>query len=296
MQVSRWFRSVFLVGWSVAALAQLPPGTGAAGIPDPHSSEEWRLIAPHLPDPLTAKPDTLEMAGDVLRARRFPEDALVFYKAAVLRGGPAARLLKKQGVIHLELQHGVIAHLCFQQAVKLNKRDAEASNNLGASDFMLGNLHSAVSEYKRAVKLNRDSAVFHSNLSLAYFEMRDGRSARRELARAFAIDPDILHHASTGGYNLQILASTHYAEICFEMARVYAAQGDRETAITWLTKASERGYDVRAALKGDAQLEPFLHDDRVKVMLANSEQLHKKVPGGGNRVRLTSLGASTEVP
>ena len=294
MHVPRCLAYILLAGWSAGALAQGTSNPTISGPRDSHNSEEWRLIAPHLPDPLTAGADTLETSADVLRARRFPSDALVFYKAAVLRGGNNARLLKKQGVIHLELQQGLIARLCFQQAVKLNKKDAEAWNNLGASDFMLGNPRGSINEYKHAVKLNRSSAVYHSNLSLAYFELRDGGSARKELARAFALDPDILHHADQGGYNLQILASTHYAEICFEMARVYAAQGDRETAISWLTKASERGFDVRAAIKNDPQLQPYLRDDRVKVVLANSDQMHKKdLPG---KVRPVGLGASSEMP
>jgi tetratricopeptide (TPR) repeat protein len=261
---------------------------------DPHSTAEWAMIAPHLPDPVSGSPVKLEMAGDVLRARRYPEDAMTFYKAAMNNGGDLGRLLKKEGVVHLEMQQGLLARLNFQQATRLNKKDAEAWNNMGAADFMLGNPASALSEYKRAVKLNRSSAVFHSNLALAYFEVRDGQSARRELARAFALDPDIMHHSESGGYNLQVLASAHYAEICFEMAHVYAAQGDRETTITWLTKASERGFNVRSAMKGDPLLEPYLQDDRVKVMLANSDQRHSKDLSA--KVKAPSLGEAGSRP
>ncbi len=275
------FALVFACMLGTAVLAQQQEAApGLLSRADPHSTPEWDLIAPHLPDPVRASPATLETAGDVLRARKFPQDAITFYKAAVINGGDLSRLLKKQGVVHLEMQHGLIARLNFQQAIRLNKKDAEAWNNMGAADFMLGNLQGAVSEYKKAVKLNRNSAVYHSNLSLAYFEVRNAHGARQELARAFALDPEILHHSSTGGYNLQVLASAHYAEICFEMARVYAAQGDGETTITWLTKASERGLDVRSAMKSDPLLQPYLTDERVKVMLANSDQLHNRGLGG----------------
>ncbi len=243
---------------------------------DPHNTQEWAIVAPHLPDPVTSSPDKLETAADVLRARRFPADAITFYKASMINGGNRGRLLKKQGVVYLEMQQGLLARLCFQQAVRLNKKDPEAWNNMGASDFMLGNPRGSISEYKHAVKLNKNSAVYHSNLALAYFEVRDGSSARTELARAFAIDPEVMHHSDTGGYNLQVLASQHYAEICFEMARVYAAQGDAETAINWLTKASERGFDIRSNMRGDALLEPLLHDTRVKLLLANNDQRHSK--------------------
>ena len=48
---------------------------------------QWLAVKPHLPDPATASADKLEMAGDVLRARRFPEDALDYYQYALRRGG-----------------------------------------------------------------------------------------------------------------------------------------------------------------------------------------------------------------
>lgn len=287
MQIGKHLLWVLVCGAGSFAAAQAQNVIQATSV-DPHATAEWAIVAPHLPDPVSATPERLETAGDVLRARRFPEDAITFYKAAVLRGGDPGRILKKQGVVHLELHHGLLARLCFQQATKINKRDAEAWNNMGASDYMLGDIQAATGEYRKAVRLNRDSAVFHSNLSLAYFEAHNAKKARAELAKAFAIDPEILHHGSTGGYNLQILASSHYAEICFEMARQYAAQGDQATAISWLTKASERGYDVRAALKNDPQLAPYLQNEQVKVMLANTDQLHSKVPPD-SRVRLPSL-------
>ena len=148
---------------STALFAQTSASVHYA-VPDPHASAEWALVAPHLPDPLTASATQLETVGDVLRARRFQDDALTYYKAAVIRGGEVNRLLKKEGVVHLELQHGQMARLCFQQAIRLDKKDAEAWNNMGAADFMLGNAHDAVKEYKRAVRLKVRSAVFHSNL------------------------------------------------------------------------------------------------------------------------------------
>ena len=66
-----------------------------------HSSPDWALIQPHLPDPKTASAADLEMAGDVLRARRFPEDALDYYGYALQRGGDVSKLLNKMGIVRL---------------------------------------------------------------------------------------------------------------------------------------------------------------------------------------------------
>ena len=77
---------LFLIGLFACALlpAQQPstPSVSAdrAAL---HRSSEWDLILPHLPDPATATAAQLELSGDVLRARRFPEDALDYYQYAL---------------------------------------------------------------------------------------------------------------------------------------------------------------------------------------------------------------------
>lgn len=238
-----------------------------------HNSEEWADIAAHLPDQATASAPRLELAADVLRARRYPHDAMAFYDAAIVRGGDPSRLLNKMGITCLEAQQVTLARLMFQRAIHLNKRDASAWNNLGAADFTLHNTMGAISDYKHALKLNKSSAPFHSNLALAYFDAKDADDGRHELARALRLDPDLLHKGSNGGYTAQVLATTNYSQICFEMARIYASQHNVEAMLDWLTKATERGYDVRAAMDHDATLRPLLSDPRVRVILKNGQML-----------------------
>ncbi len=251
----------------------------AQGFHDPaspdarHSTAEWANVAEHLPDITTASAAKLELTGDVLRARRYQSDAMMFYTAAMERGGDPGVLLKKMGITCLEMQQAGVARTYFQRAVQLRRTDESAWNDLGAAEFTLHNVGSAIADYKHALKLARSSAVFHSNLALAYFEDGSAVKGRRELARAMQLDPELLHRAQTGGYNAQMLASTRYSEICFEMARIYAAQGDVEVMLDWLTKASDRGYDVRAAMDRDAGLRPFLADARVLTILQNTKQL-----------------------
>ncbi len=252
--------------------AQIPGDT----LERAHASPEWANIAMHLPDTAVASPAVLESAGDTLRARRYPQDAVRFYSAAAARGGNRDVLLKKMGIACLEMQQIALAHTYFQQAARLNKRDAAAWNNLGAADFILHDNGAAIRDYKKAVKLDKSSAVFHANLSLAYFEARQTESARSELAKAFALDPDMLHRNGQGGYTAQVLASQRYSEICFEMARIYAAQGNMDAVLEWLTKASERGYDVHSALNRDASLRPLLADARVRVLLKNTQTLQAR--------------------
>ena len=250
---------IALLGFAVVSAragAQTAVPAEASGVL--HSSEEWESIAAHLPDPAISDAKTLEITADTLRARRYPSEAVRFYSAALQRGGDPVSLMKKMGIACLEMQQIGLARTYFQQAVRINKGDAGSWNNLGASEFILRNTGASIRDYRRAVKLDTKSASYHANLALAYFAAHNAKAARSELAKGFALDPDLLHRNSRAGYTAQVLASEQYSAICFEMARIYAAQNNLEAVVEWLTKASERGFDVRHALDHDATLRPLL--------------------------------------
>ncbi len=106
-------RPVVLVAVLVACTATLAaqvhtrhdaPATSADERALLHAGSDWALIAPHLPDPTTSSAAKLESAADVLRARRFPEDALDYYGYAMERGGDVSVLLNKMGIVRLH--HG----------------------------------------------------------------------------------------------------------------------------------------------------------------------------------------------
>jgi Flp pilus assembly protein TadD len=275
---------------------QQPQQPERTGPTDPraalHSSVDWQVIEPHLPDPQRASAKQLELAADVLKARRFPEDALDYYDYALRSGGDVPRLLKKKGVVLLEMQQGALARTLFARCIQLSKRDAEAWNNLAATDYSLGNARGAVGEYKRAVRLNKQSAVYHANLGMAYVELKDMDSARTQFAQAIRLDPTIMTRRDNGGMTLRILQSQNFADLCFEMARMYARRGDAATMKMWLQKACERGLDLRPAMVEDAALRPWLKDPEVKVMLASAESFRNRTAAEN----VPPLGAAAELP
>jgi len=101
-----------------------------------HESPDWKLIEPHLPDPATASVEMLETQADLLRVRRFPDDALDYYNYALKRGGDPAEIFNKIGITQMELGNTSIARAYFQRVVKLRRKDPQAWNNLGAVEFM----------------------------------------------------------------------------------------------------------------------------------------------------------------
>ena len=206
-----------------------------------HASSDWKLVEPHLPDSQTASASALEMQADLLRVRRFPEDALDYYGYAMKRGGDPATLLNKIGVTELELGNSAIARECFLRVVKMRHNDPQGWNNLGAVDFLNKQYRSALLSYKRALKLDRKSAISHSNLGLTYVQLKDYESARRELVAALRLDPDIFQHSSGSGVSLHMLSTEDRADFAFEMAKVYARAGNQAEMLRSLETAAEAG-------------------------------------------------------
>ena len=242
-----------------------------------HRSNDWQVVVSHLPDPATATPERLEMAGDILRARRFPDDAIDYYQFALNRGGDPRGLQKKIGVTRLELGQLAEARAIFLRCVHTWKKDAQGWNNLGAADYALGSYSNAINEYRRAVKLDRQSAIFHSNLGMAYFSIRDAESARAQFGIALRLDPSLLSDRNSGGVTLRVLQSEDYGQLCLMMAKMYTEQNDATAARLWLQKAAEHGTSLRSALNDDAVLRLWLKDPEVLVMIHNAEQMHKRL-------------------
>ena len=238
-----------------------------------HQDPNWAAIKPHLPDPATATEDQLEMVGDVLRARRFPEDAMDYYIYALQHGGDPVVLMNKLGVIQLDLRRVAAARAYFEKAIKLKQKDPVAWNNLGAVEYMDGRFATAISDYSRAIKLDKKSATFHSNLATAYFEEKKYKDAREQYKIALRLDPEVAHHDGVGGMSAHLVSPEDHARYCFEMARLYAELGDETNFLHYLTMASEGGFDVMAEMRGDNQLSSYRKDPRVILLVKNAHAL-----------------------
>jgi tetratricopeptide (TPR) repeat protein len=238
-----------------------------------HQSDQWIEIQKHLPDPATSSPQALEEQADILRARRFPEDAMDYYKYAMDRGGNPAALLNKQGLAQLEMHHDQLARVYFKRVVKMDKNNPEAWNNLGACEFIDGLNQPAISDYKKAIKLSQRTAVFHANLANAYFEAHSDSGSRREIATALELDPHVFETEGTGGIAAHVLSAADHARFSFEMAKMYARTSMEDSMIHALAQAAEAGMDIRTEMEHDPVLAKYSVDPRVIILVRNAEML-----------------------
>ena len=185
--------------------------------------------------------------------------------------------MKKMGVVRLEMHQTLLARAIFDHCVRLSVNDAQAWNNLGAADYVLGAYSRSIHEYKRAVKLNKKSAVFHANLGMAYLSAGDTGTAQREFQTALELNPAILGDRSEGGVTLRALQVKDFEKLCLQMAHLYLGLGRIKLVKIWLQRAGENGVDLRAAMDDDHTLRPLLKDPDFRDMIANTEALRKRV-------------------
>ena len=272
-----------------AALAQRPPAdTDQDTRETRHQTYEWQSLSPHLPDPKTGTPQSLEVAGDVLRARRMPEDALDYYGYAMQRGGDEATLWNRIGVTELELRQTDAARAAFKRAIQLKAKDGKNWNNLGSAEFVAGNLKAALNDYSRAVKLDKKAAVYRSNLGSAYFELKDYDSARKEFQKAAKLDHNVFRDEGVSGFEAHVLSLSDRGRFCFEMAKIAAKQKDDAAVLRWLAQASENGFDIRTEMADDRDFQAYRKDARVDLIVRNAKAMRTR--------QMAAAGPMTPLP
>ena len=285
-----------LIIFSVNLVAQSTPVARSQGADlstdreSAHRSPEWPSIAKHLPNPATASASDLEAEGDILRARRFPEDAIDFYGYALSRGANVEEIDMKIGMTHLEMRHVALARVYFQRVVKVNRKDATGWNNLGAVEYLNHDYKASINAYKRAVKLNDRSATYHSNLGMAYFDSKDYKRSRQELTIALDLDPSVFSKGSSSGVSAQVLSPQDRARFCLEMAKTYVLLGDRSEMMHSLAMASEAGMDLMAEMSKDKVLARYLTDPEIPILIQNAKALRS----GGTGVAEGETGSAAK--
>jgi tetratricopeptide (TPR) repeat protein len=266
--------TALVFGVASAAIAQVSEVQQQIANQRMHDPVQWAAIEQHLPNRLTSAPEELEREGDILRARRFPEDANDYYNFALQNGGDAEVLLDKIGLTALEMKDVPWAEAYFRRVVRIDRRNADGWNNLGTVELLNGRIAFAIADYERAVKLEKSRVVFHCNLATAYFEKGDTRGARTEMAAALKLDPLAFEGDGDGwGAATHVLSAEGRGRFSVEMAKLYARGSAVEQMLSALALASEAGLDLRREMRRDAALSRYARDPRISVMVHNTEAL-----------------------
>jgi Flp pilus assembly protein TadD len=129
-------------------------------------------------------------------------------------------------------------------AVRLDPRNAEAHNNLGAILVKQGRVEEAMAHYTEALRHDPDDAEVHNNRAMIWAaspeaRYRDGRRAVEAATRACEL---------TGWTDPRTLDT---------LAAAYAEAGDFEAAVKWQATALDLLTDVRERQDFRARLELY---------------------------------------
>lgn len=195
-------------------------------------------------------PSSSEIRGDVFAARQRYLDAIQAYRQAPQ---DSAVVVNKLGVAYHHMSDIADAKRCYEQAVRLNPRYAEAYNNLGAVYHAEKNYKQAQRYYRKAIKLDPRAPLFYSNLGTAYFFQGKPKKGADAYRQAFALDPEVFERAN--GAKIEEGSSTKdLAAVNYVLAKTYAQAGRNDRALAYLRKAIGEGFNDRKKLMNDREL------------------------------------------
>jgi len=220
------------------------------------------------PAPIAApKPEiTPEMRGDIYMARKMYREAIDVYKPGAAK---SAVLANKTGIAYHQLLDLPDAKKYYEQAIKLDRKYAEAINNLGAVYYAVKSYRRAVEQYKRALRYSPQSASILSNLGTAYFARKQYKEASLAYEQALAIDPDVFEKKTTGaGTVLQERSVEERAKYHYYIAKTYAKRGSNDLALQYIRKSLEEGFKDREKFLKDPEFAALQENLEFKQILA----------------------------
>jgi len=243
------------------------------------STEQLEVGPPPLhraePPATGASPEELERRGDELRTNKNFLDAIDDYRAA-LKGVPGnASILNKIGICQLLLHRLHESKKTLERAIRIDRRNADAYNNLGVVYYSLGvNEHSsgnftkAIKMYDKAIALSNEYGSYYNNRGAAYFAKKRYELASADYAVALKLDPDIFERTSRSGVQGMVASPEERARYEYVIAKLYAKLGVSDRSLHYLRKAMEDGYKDIGNVYKDNEFSTLRKDPRFAELMA----------------------------
>ena len=222
--------------------------------------------------PLFAQMNTLtpEQRGDLYMARKQYREAIDTYRA---NANNSAVMWDKIGIAYHLLGDLNAARKAYEHAIKLDKKYADAINNVGTIFYAQKKYRSAISRYNRALRLAPDSASIYSNLGTAWYARGKIDLMIQAYTKALQLDPEVFEKNSMVGTRMMDRGVTDKARYHFEMARLFAGTGKNELALQYLRKALEEGFKEKDKLQQDKEFSALRETQEFKDLMTREPRV-----------------------
>lgn len=208
-----------------------------------------------------------EMDAEILMARKDFEAAAKAYQTILIDDPHNGKILNMTGIAFQQMGDAEKATHYYKLAVRYDKTDSNALNNLGTIEFGQRRYGKAIKYYKQSIGRGNTFAAVYSNLGYAYCGNREYPKAMDAFGKALAIDPEVFDHKGGEGNMVQQRSSPDPGGLHYTLAKSYAKMGDAERAARYLKQARDEGYkDYRNAEK-DPDFAKVIKDPRVQEVL-----------------------------
>ena len=195
----------------------------------------------------------LERIGDTLQAAKNYLDAIDYYQASLAKDAHNAVLMNKIGMCQLLLRRYKEARKSFEQAMRMDKKYANAYANLAVVYYEQASYGKSIRYYDKAIELDSDVAVFYNNRAASLFAKKQYEKAMVDYGKALQLDPEIFERTSRGaGVQARLPSPQDRARYDYVLAKLYAKNGLPDRSLHYLKKAMEEGYkDIKNVYKDD---------------------------------------------
>lgn len=207
--------------------------------------------------PPTSPQDVVRKA-ELLAARQSWDGAIAAYREALAASPKDPTLHNRLGVCHERKGDAKAARAAYRRALELRKDYAEAWNNLGTLDHQRGKYKQAISAYGKAIQAKPTDPVFHRNLGAAWLARGDVERALEAWTEALRLDPAGLDGDALGVPGAGVSLARQY----YLYAKLLAARGETEKALTYLAKAQAAGFSDFRTVEADRDFALLVADPR----------------------------------
>ena len=202
--------------------------------------------------------------ASALVARRRYGDAAEEYRQALAVQPNDASVHNQLGICYQQLQSDAMARREYDRALEINPAYAEVWNNVGTLEQSRKRFKQAVRAYKKAIELKPSLPTPWKNLGNAYLALGQVTEAFETWQEAFRLDPTIVESQGPGIPNAGVDLGTQ----SFYLAKLLAANGQKDRALEFLRRAKEAGFRDFDRVQADPDFHVVVADPRFKELLS----------------------------